>query len=380
MIDRPDYLARILERLRSSPVVALLGPRQCGKTTLARVVSARRQATYFDLEDPADRSRLDNPTFALESLRGLVILDEIQRRPDLLEILRVVVDRPGFGARFLILGSASPWLVKGASESLAGRISFVDLTGFTVGEVGFEDRRRLWERGGLPRSFLAATDAESFRWRADFVRTFLERDIPQLGISVPADTLRRVWTMLAHFHGQVWNAAEFARSLGSTEATARRYLGLLSGAYMVRQLPPWHENLKKRQVKAPKIYLRDTGLLHALLGADGFVALSGHPKVGASWEGFAIEQILALAEKRDAYFWATHAGAELDLLLFTRGKRLGFEIKYEEAPRVTKSMRVAMADLELDSLRIVYPGSTSYPLDERIATLSLADLGSAPLG
>ena len=287
MISRPSALSQIVQAFEVHPVVALLGPRQCGKTTLAHMVAEREPSTYFDLENPVDLRRLSAPMTILEQLEGLVIIDEIQHRPDLFALLRVLVDRPLSSARFLILGSASPQLVKGVSESLAGRIGFVDLAGFDLSEVGADQRDRLWLRGGFPRSFLAKDDAFSLLWREAFIRTFLERDIPQLGITIPAETLRRFWTMIAHYHGQVWNAAEFARSLGTSEITARRYLDILSGAYMVRILPPWFENISKRQVKAPKIFIRDSGLLHALLQLSTLADLQSHPKLGAAWEGFA---------------------------------------------------------------------------------------------
>jgi len=377
MIDRPRHLAAVRQALDESPVAALLGPRQCGKTTLARIVARERAAEYFDLEDPVDLARLSTPMLTLGELSGLVVLDEVQRKPQLLEAIRVLVDRPGCDARFLVLGSASPHLVKAASESLAGRMAFVDLTGFDVEEVGPDNFRTLWLRGGFPRSFLAADDGASYRWRSDFVRTFLERDVPQLGIRIPSATLRRFWTMVAHYHGQVWNAAEFARSLGSAEATARRYLDILSGAYVVRQLPPWHEDLRKRQVKSPKVYIRDSGLLHALLPLERADGIFEHPKLGASWEGFAIEQVVACAGSRDVYFWATHSGAKLDLLVFRNGRRLGFEMKYTDAPRTTRSMRSAIADLGLDALHVVYPGAASYRIDETISALSILDVPAA---
>ncbi len=374
MLDRIRYLDRINDSLKHSPVVALLGPRQCGKTTIARVLAEGERSEYFDLENPVDISRLSAPMLALENLEGLVIIDEIQRRPELFEILRVLVDRPDSPARFLVLGSASPHLVKGASESLAGRIGFVDLSGFHLGELHGQDFRRLWLRGGFPRSFLANDHARSYQWRNDFTRTFLERDIPALGITIGAETLRRFWTMIAHYHGQIWNAAEFARSLSCAEATARRYLDILSGSYMVRQLQPWHENLKKRQVKSPKVYVRDSGMLHALLGLEKRESVLQHPKLGASWEGFALEQIIAASESRDIYFWSTHSGAEIDLLIFKDGKRLGFEMKYTDAPRTSKSMRIAIEDLKLDILNIVYPGRKSYPIDRDISALSILDV------
>jgi hypothetical protein len=311
MIPRPQPIHQIENSFQIHPVTALLGPRQCGKTTLARLVATQEPSTYFDLENPVDVQRLSAPLQALKNLSGLVIIDEVQRKPELFELLRVLVDRSGQNARFLLLGSASPHLVKGVSESLAGRIGFVDLAGLQLWEVGVQHRDQLWVRGGLPRAFLAASESESIQWREGFVRMFLERDIPQLGITIASETLRRFWTMVAHYHGQVWNAAEFARSIGTAENTARRYLDILAGAYMVRVLPPWFENLKKRQVKAPKIYIRDSGLFHSLLQISDLAALQGHPKIGASWEGFALEHVIHMFRTRDAYFWATHAGAEL---------------------------------------------------------------------
>jgi uncharacterized protein len=372
MIDRPVLQARLLDGLDRSPVVTLLGPRQCGKTTLARSLSIEVPIHHFDLEDPVDRARLSNPRLALQDLRGLVVIDEIQRDTTLFPVIRVLVDRPDNQTRFLLLGSAAPGLVRGTSESLAGRTAFIDMGGFTLSELGAEAQNRLWYRGGFPRAYLARNDESSAAWREDFIRTFLERDIPQLGITVSSSTLRRFWTMVAHYHGNVWNAAEFARSLGNSEKTARHYLDILTGAYLVRQLPPWHENLGKRQVKAPKIYLRDTGLLHSLLAAGDRTAFTGHPKYGASWEGYAIEQILTAANTRDAYFWATYAGAELDLLLFLNGARLGFEMKCSDAPTMTRSMDIALQDLSLDALYVIYPGTARYPLAERVEALPLA--------
>jgi len=374
MIQRPLYVERIRQTFSVHPVTALLGPRQCGKTTLARLLASREPSTYFDLEDPLDRARLANPVQALGALRGLVIIDELQRQPALFEVLRVLADRPRSRTRFLVLGSASPSLIKGVTETLAGRVGFVDMGGFTTGEVGISRLNRLWIRGGFPRSFLAPSERASLGWRAGFIRTFLERDVPQLGIGVPAETLRRFWTMTAHYHGQVWNAAEFARSLGSAEHTARRYLDILAGAYMVRVVPPWFENLGKRQVKAPKIYLRDSGVLHALLRIDTLHDLQAHPKLGASWEGFALEQLLACVEARDTYYWATHAGAELDALVFRRSKRYGFEFKYTDAPAATKSMHVALGDLRLEHLWVVYPGTKSWAAAEHITVTPLRDL------
>jgi len=372
-ISRHEYLARIGTRLRDNPVVALVGPRQAGKTTLARDFAAGAGEThFFDLESPSDLARLANPELVLTPLRGLVVLDEIQRLPELFPLLRVLADRPGTPARFLVLGSASSNLVKGAGETLAGRVSFIDVSGFSLTELGADELERHWWRGGFPRAFLARDDAAARQWHEDFIRTFLERDIPQLGIGVPAMTLRRFWTMVAHYHGQVLKVSELARSLGSSEPTARRYLDILCGTYVVRQLPPWFENLKKRQVKAPKIYVRDSGLGHALLGIPDRPALQAHPKLGASWEGYAMEQILSITGDRVAFFWATHAGAELDLLVFHRGKRLGFEFKYTDRPGTTKSMRCACGDLGLDHLYVVHPGKHAFALDERITACPLA--------
>lgn len=379
MIPRPDAIERITTVFKVHPIAALLGPRQCGKTTLARMISEREQCTYFDLENPVDLRRLSAPMSTLEELSGLVVMDEIQRRPDLFELLRVLVDRPKSPVRFLILGSASPGLIKGVSESLAGRIGFVDLSGFDLREVGTEKRSCLWNRGGFPRSFLAEDDTSSTAWREDFIRTFLERDIPQLGITIPAETLRRFWTMISHYHGQVWNAAHFARSLGTSEKTASRYLDILAGAYMVRVLPPWYENIRKRQVKAPKIYIRDSGILHALLQINTMTDLQGHPKIGSSWEGFCLEQLIGGLKTRDVYFWATHAGAELDLLVTVEGNRYGFEFKYADAPGSNRSMRIAIEDLGLEHLWIIYPGRKKYDIDKGISVIPVDLIRGLPV-
>ena len=380
LIDRPVARARIREAFSVHPAVALTGPRQCGKTTLAREIAADGpgESTFFDLESAVDRRRLQVPEQALSGLSGLVVIDEIQRQPELFETLRVLVDRPGNRARFLVLGSASPSLVRGTSESLAGRAGLVDLSGFQLSETGAESWRALWLRGGFPRSFLAPHDRASVVWRRSFVRTFLERDIPQLGLTVPAETLRRFWTMLAHYHGQAWNAAEFARALGSSEGTARRYLDILTGAFMVRALPPWFANVRKRQVRSPRIYLRDSGLLHTLLGLDTNEAVAGHPKVGASFEGFAVEQLAGVFDTGGLYFWGTHGGAELDLLATRHGRPYGFECKLADAPGTTRSMRVALDDLELEHLFVVYPGDVAYPLDERISALPVTAIPRLP--
>lgn len=379
IVPRPVYRQEIVTKLKHFPIVSVLGARQVGKTTLARLVAADRQAEFFDLEDPRAAARLRAPMLTLEPLRGLVIIDEIQVMPDLYPVLRVLADRDPPPARFLLLGSAAPSLVRGVSETLAGRVSFVDVEGFDLSEIGVQRFEPLWLRGGLPDSMLAPSEVVSYQWREAYIRTFLQRDLPQLGVNVPGTTMRRFWTMLAHYHGQVWNAAELARTLGASEPTARRYLDVLTSAYMVRQLPPWHENLRKRQVKSPKIYLRDTGLLHALLTITDKAALQSHPKLGASWEGFAIEQALRVIRPHDAYFWGTHAGAELDLLLLIGGKRYGVEVKYTDAPRVTKSMQIALADLSLEHLFVIYPGAQTFPLADRITAKAVTELTDWPL-
>jgi predicted AAA+ superfamily ATPase len=355
-------------------VTALLGPRQCGKTTLARQLVEHQDATFFDLESVPDRRRLQNPELMLGSLAGLVILDEIQKMPELFQVLRVLVDRPENQARFLILGSASPEIIKSASETLAGRMEFIELQGFDLSETGADTWETLWQRGGFPRSFLAASEDDSLAWREGFIRTFLERDIPQLGINIPAVAMRRFWTMLAHYHGQTWNASEMGRSMGLSDKTVRSYLDILTGMFMIRQLQPWFENLGKRQVKSPKIYFRDTGLLHSLLDIPDKHSLLGHPKVGASWEGFALEQALQILHPNAAYFWGTHAGAELDLVFQFQGYRYGMEIKFNEAPSLTPSMRIASSELALDHLWIVYPGCETYPVGKNITTLPLKNL------
>ncbi len=357
-----------------SPVTALLGPRQSGKTTLARMISDERTATFFDLESQQVVARLQTPELALSSLQGLVIIDEVQRMPQLFSVLRILADRES--TRFLILGSASPDVVKGVSESLAGRVEFVDLSGFNVDEVGTDSVLTLWVRGGLPRSFLASTDEDSFAWREGFIRTFLERDIPQLGISIPAAAMRRFWTMLAHYHGQTWNASDLARSMGTSDKTVRSYLDILTGTYMVRQLQPWHENIGKRQVKAPKVYLRDTGLLHSLLALPNHHALTGHARVGASWEGFVVEQVLQALSPSEAFFWATHQRAEIDLFFFHEGQRFGIEVKYSEAPRITKSTRVAFRDLQLRHMWLIYPGEREFRADDSITVLPFSSTTS----
>ncbi len=374
MIARPEPLARIRRALRRQRVVALIGPRQSGKTTLARQLLPVKSPRYFDLEEPRSLARLAEPMTALEPLRGLVVIDEVQRRPELFPVLRVLADRRLLPARFLVLGSASPDLLRQSSETLAGRLETIVLSGFSLGEVGIKRLDQHWSRGGFPESFLARSEANSQSWRRQFIQTFLERDLPQMGIQIPAPTLLRFWTMVAHYHGAVWSAAEPAGSLGISEPTVRRYLDLLTGAFMVRQLPPWHENLRKRQVKSPKVYLRDSGLLHELLGIRSEAELLSHPKCGASWEGYAVEEVLKATEPDEAYFWATHQGAELDLLLIKDGRRFGIEIKRADAPRVTPSMRIALEDLRLDHLSVLYPGSVPYRLDKRVTVMPLGSL------
>lgn len=373
-IPRRDLAARVRVALRSAPIVTLLGPRQCGKTTLASRLAREIASHYLDLEDPVAERRLAEPMMALGPLRGLVIIDEVQRAPALFPVLRVLADRPRTPARFLLLGSASPDLVRASSESLAGRVSFVDMGGFELREVGEARLRRLWLRGGFPRSFLARSDATSATWRRDFIRTFLERDVRAFGVSIPTRSLRRLWVMLAHYHGQVWNASEIGRSLGEAHTTIRRHADVLVGALVVRELHPWFENVGKREIKSPKLYVRDSGLLHALLGVESFDALESHPKLGASWEGFVLEQILATTGERGAYYWGTQSGAELDLLLTVGGKRIGIEVKYADAPRATRSMRVAMQDLQLSRLYVVHPGTARYGIGDTAEAIGLAEL------
>lgn len=372
MLDRLALDVEVRAALQRSPAVALIGPRQVGKTTLARRLLGADSANYFDLEDPQVEAQLAAPMMALQGLRGLIVIDEVQHAPDLFKVLRVLIDRQAVDARFLLLGSASPALLRQTSESLAGRIEVIETGGFTLDETGPAEVGALWWRGGFPRSFTASSDANSRAWRREFIRTVVERDLPQLGIGAPAPAMHRFWSMLAHYHGQTWNAADPARSMGVNESTVRRYLDWLTQAFLVRQLQPWHVNLGKRQVKAPKVYVRDSGLLHQLLGIEDAAALGRHPKSGASWEGFALDQVLRIARPDAAYFWATHAGAELDLLMLKDGKRIGVEFKRADAPSLTPSMRIAMNDLELDALYVVYPGTRRYGLAERVEAVPLA--------
>src|SRR6266446_10016017 len=377
MIARKTDVRLVRTALRRSRVVALLGPRQCGKTTLAREFVPADSVNYFDLEDPQSVARLAEPNTTLRPLKGLVVIDEIQHRPELFPLLRVLADRRPLPARFLILGSASPDLLSQSSETLAGRLETVLLEGFRLGDLGPRAQGRLWMRGGFPLSYTAKNETDSFAWRRQFLQTFLERDIPQLGIQIPAVALRRFWNMLAHYHAQIWNGAELARALAVGESTVRRYLDLLTGVFMLRQLPPWFENLSKRQVKAPKVFVRDTGLLHALLGVANQRDLELHPKVGASWEGYAVEEVLKALRPDEAFFWATQQGAELDLLLFKHGRRIGVECKRTDAPVITPSMRIALADLKLDELQVVYPGHKRYALAKDVEVVPLSELVGA---
>jgi len=377
VINRKTDMELVQAALKRSRVVALLGPRQCGKTTLARQFVPADSLNYFDLEDPPSLARLTEPNTALRPLKGLVVIDEIQRRPDLFSLLRVLADRKPLPARFLILGSASLDLLKQSSETLAGRLETVLLEGFRLADLGVVAQTRHWLRGGFPLSFTARTEADSAAWRRQFLQTFLERDLPQLGVTIPAVALRRFWNMIAHYHGQIWNAAELARALAVNESTVRRYLDLMTGVFMTRQLAPWFENLGKRQVKAPKIYVRDSGLLHALLGIGGARDLEHHPKVGASWEGYAVEEVLKALRPDEAYYWATHNGAEIDLVIFKDARRIGIECKRMDAPVLTPSMRIALADLKLDELYVVYPGEKRYPLTRKVEVVPLSQMANA---
>ena len=375
-IARPALTGAIETALARNPVVVLTGPRQCGKTTLAREFLTEDSLNYFDLEDPVSLVRLEEPMTALRPLRGLVVIDEVQRLPDLFPVLRVLADRRSKPARFLILGSASGDLLRQSSESLAGRAEHIAIGGFSLTEVGVEHSLALWRRGGFPLAYLARSEKDSLTWRKQFIQTLLERDLPQWGVRVPAIALHRFWTMVAHYHGQTWNAAEPARALGVNESTTRRYLDLLTDALMIRQLQPWHANLRKRQVRSPKVFVRDSGLLHQLLGIDSAKALESHPKLGASWEGFAIEQILAHEAYDEVAFWATHQGAEIDLIL-RRGDRLfGVECKRADAPRLTPSMRIALEDLGLARVAVVYPGEKRYPIADQVEAVPINDLAT----
>jgi len=371
MIKRLRLQIELKSALKRSRVVALLGPRQCGKTTLARQIIPFDSPNYFDLENPFHLERLKNPMLALESLRDLVVIDEVQRMTDLFPILRVLADRNPLPAKFLILGNTSPALLRQSSESLAGRISWVMMSGFSLAEVGEKQEELHWLRGGFPESFLSKNENESSAWRRDFIRTFLERDIPQLGFSISITTLTRFWAMIAHYHGQILKSSELARSLGISESSVRRYLDIFSDTGMLRQLQPWHAHLKKRQVKSPKIYIRDSGILHQLLGIRTKTDLWNNPKYGASWEGYVVEETIKAVSPDEVFFWATHQGAEIDLILRKDGKMFGVECKRTDAPKLTPSLQIALEDLKLDKITVIYPGSMRYPISQKVEAVPL---------
>ncbi len=378
MIQRARERTTLSQLLTRYPVVGIIGARQVGKTTLAKHIRGRSRSVpaYFDLENPEHRSRLSDPMLALKGIKGLVIIDEVQRMPELLQVLRVLADRRPLRTRFLILGGASPVLIREGSETLAGRIYYHELQGFGIDEVGVAHADRLWLRGGFPRSFLASSNSASSEWRRGFISTFLERDLPQLGITISSTTLRRFWMMLAHYHGQTWNSSELARSFGLSDTTVHRYLDLLTSALVVRQIPPWFENLGKRQVKAPKVFIADSGLLHTLLGLQNMADLEGHPKVGASWEGFVIGQVVRRLGARadECFFWATHGGAELDLLVVRGNQRIGIEIKRTSSPRLTPSMRHVLTDLRLRRLFVIHAGEDTFQLHRKVVAVPLSRL------
>ena len=366
MIKRKNIEESIKKALNRGRIVSLLGPRQCGKTTLARQFAEPESPLYFDLEDPIDNAKLTEPKNVLEKLTGTVVIDEVQRQPELFPLLRVLADRVPLPAKFLILGSASPNLIKHSSESLAGRVERIQIGGFSLDEVGSKKGEQLWLRGGLPRAFLADSDKESFTWLKEYTQSFVERDLPLHGASLPPMTLLRFWTMLAHYHGQVFNASEIARSLGISVMTVKRYVDLLAGVFMIRQVQPWFGNIKKRQVKSPKIYFYDTGVLHSLLGIQTQDDLTAHPKYGASWEGFVLEEVIQSVEPHEVFFWATHQGAEIDLVFNKGGRMYGVEIKRADAPIMTPSMRIALEDLKLERIAVIYPGNRRYSIHRQI--------------
>lgn len=385
MIKRDKELTTLQELIQRHRVVGIIGSRQVGKTTLARFLAEqwRGPVSFFDAENPEDAARLADPMLALKNLQGLVVIDEIQRLPGLFTVLRVLADREPQPARFLVLGSASPELLRQSSESLAGRIFYHEVGGLTLPEVGIGHHEALWFRGGMPRSYLAGSLQESHEWRQGYIRTFLEKDLPQLGFHISAETMRRFWTMLAHYHGQTWNASEFARSFGVADTTIRGYLDRLTSALVVTQLQPWHENLAKRQVKTPKVYIKDSGILHALLNLRTPADVAGHPKMGASWEGFILDQLVRHlgADREECSFWATHGGAELDLLVVRGNHRYGFEIKHSSTPKLTPSMRHALTDLKLESLTVIHAGEHEFPLASNVVAIPLVKMLSsvAPL-
>jgi predicted AAA+ superfamily ATPase len=375
MITRKTDQTILSEKIAGFPVTAILGPRQSGKTTLAQKFSADH---YYDLENPRDAAMLAEPQLALESLSGLIVIDEIQRQPGLFPLLRYLVDTKK-NQKYLILGSASRDLIRQSSESLAGRITYHELGGFRLDDVGAEHWRKLWLRGGLPPSFIAKTDKQSQLWKEEYITSFLERDIPQLGITIPAAAMRRFWMMLCHYHGQILNHSELARSFGVSDMTVRRYLEILEGTFMIRLLHPWHVNIGKRLVKRPKLFIRDSGILHSLLSVGSEKDLATHNKLGASWEGFALEMASRAIGKRneELAFWATHSGAEVDLFWQEYGKNWAIEIKYRDAPRFTPSMASALKDLKLSHLWILYPGDRVYSLANEVSTLPMTDVKSS---
>lgn len=373
-MKRVKFLKDIQEAFEVHPIVAILGPRQSGKTTLARQFIEKNPALplhYFDLENPSDFENFENPKTILENLQGLIIIDEIQRRPNIFPVLRVLVDRDNNNQQYLILGSASPYLMQQSSETLAGRVEYMELTPFGYGEA--DDLDKLWLRGGFPRSYLADSDSHSFRWRENYIRAFLERDIPNLGIKIPAINIRRFWMMICHNHGNIFNAQEISKSMMLSQPTAKHYLDILSATFMVRQLPAWYENISKRQVRAPKVYIRDSGIFHSLLGLEDKSALLSHPKLGASWEGFALEEIINFHRLREqeCFFWSIHGDAEIDLLTFQKSKRIAYEFKFSDAPKITRSIHTAIEALKLDKIFIIYPGDKEYDLSDKIKMIGL---------
>jgi uncharacterized protein len=372
LIPRPDDIGAVQSLMEVFPVTVILGPRQCGKTTLARLIEGDH---HFDLENPRDLARLATPQLTLEALTGVIVIDEVQRMPELFPLLRYLTDTVP-NQKYLLLGSASPDLIKQSSETLAGRVGFHELTPFVLGEVGSIDVRKLWLRGGFPLSYLAQTDDQSDLWRENYIMAFLERDIPQLGISIPSEVLRRFWIMISHYHGQLLNASELGRSFGITDKTIRRYISILTGTFMVRLLQPWHENVGKRVVRSPKLYLRDSGIFHTLQSIDSTDSLHTHSKLGASWEGFVLEQAISMLGITEPYHWRTHTGSELDLFWFKHGKKWGIEVKFGDAPRMTKSLHSILADLEPDHVWIVYPGNDEYRLHDRVSVIPLKDIST----